>query len=207
MRPVIRIHNGEYGDGMLSLVTPLEKDSRKWSDVICFNTADPSDENEYKVTTDFMDSVDSPSSILVKDFGTLLEDYLRHPESKSLGPDGPPCTGRTRGLLHRMHIVAGEIKRISKECPRGLEEGDEPTEVMEFEPIQYSEKKTPKGMVQPSNWHVGLLRKVGYRSLIRLGCSRWFLDKVRDREFMRAAALRDYERAVREYKLAKRKRP
>lgn len=44
-----------------------------------------------------------------------IEEYIRHPEAKSLGPDGKPCTTETRGLLQRAHITAGRIRYIDKE--------------------------------------------------------------------------------------------
>jgi hypothetical protein len=141
---------------------------------------------------------------LVVTFGEYLDDYIRHPESKSLRPDGERCTGRTVGLLERDHVIAGEIIRVGKEGPRGLEEGDEPTEVMEFESVEYRErtKKTPhKDMVQPTIGHVQQLRKIGYPALIREGCSKRFLLKIRSRAFVRYLALRDFEKAVRECKL------
>ncbi len=204
MRPILRKHNCGDGESMLSLVCPFEKDSSRWSHAICFNTADPSDKNEYNITTNLRDTIVNPwQHIWVKDFETLLSDYICHPESKSLGPDGQRCTGRTVGLLERDHVIAGEIIRIGKEGPRGLEEGDEPTEVMEFESQEYTEpKKTKKhpDMVQPTIGHVQQLRKIGYRKLIQTGCSRKFLNKIRSRSFVREVALRDFERAVRECK-------
>jgi hypothetical protein len=103
MRPVAQKHNAGHGETALSLVTPLETDPNAWSSVECFNTADPSDNNTCRFTTNIMDTVDSPDSIWVKNFETLLCDYIKHPESKSLGPDGKDCTGRTCGLLQRRH--------------------------------------------------------------------------------------------------------
>jgi len=105
------------------------------------------------------------------------------------------------GLLERDHVIAGEIIRVGKEGPRGLEEGDEPTEVMDFESVEYHEKKPPKkDMVQPTIGHVRQLKKIGYRNLVHCGCSMRFLSKISSRAFMRDIALRDFERAVREYK-------
>ena len=198
MRPVAHKHNAGRGETALSLVTRLVTDSSAWASVECFNTADPSDENVYRITTDIMDTVDSPGSIWVKNFETLLLDYIAHPESKSLGPDGKDCTGRTCGLLQRRHIYAEEIERIGKELPRGLEEGDNPSEVMEFEPVKYAEQTTRKDMVQPSKKHVQQLRRIGYRKLMRSGCSQRFLQKIQRREFIRAEYLHEFEKHVRE---------
>jgi hypothetical protein len=199
MRPMLSdFHKGEN----VSLVCPLESDPTKWIDSICTNVSDPSDKTEYRLTTDAMMVAENPWEYKkVKTFEDVLNEYIQHPESKSLGPDGKRCTGSTVGLLGRDHVIAGEIKRTSKECPRGLEEGDEPSEVMEFSPTIYTEKKpAKKDMVQPTIGHVRQLKKIGYRKLIKHGCGRKFLDKIRDRAFMRDLALWDFERAVREYK-------
>jgi hypothetical protein len=199
MRPVVAGIDRER----VSLVCPFESNPNKWIDSVCTNAANPTDKTSYHLITDY--SLCGPTDVCVAvTYGEMLENYIHHPESKSLGPDGQRCTGRTVGLLKRDHVIAGEITRISKECPRGLEEGDEPTEVMEFESVEYKEKikKTPrKDMVQPTIGHVHQLRKIGYPALIRAGCSRRFLDKICHRAFMRAVALRDFERAVRECKL------
>lgn len=203
MRPMLSsFHDGEN----ISLVCPFESDPHKWIDSVCTNAADPSDKTEYRLTTDAMVMAENPWQYkLVKTFEEMFCEYIQHPESKALGPDGKRCTGSTVGLLERDHVIAGEIKRTSKECPRGLEEGDEPSEVMDFAPIVYTEKKpTRKNMVQPTIGHVRQLRKIGYRKLIEQGCSRHFLNKIRSRAFMQYLALWDFERAVRECKSQRR---
>jgi hypothetical protein len=48
-------------------------------------------------------------------YAHMIEEYIRHPEAKSLGPDGTPCMAETRGLLQRAHITAGRIRYIDKE--------------------------------------------------------------------------------------------
>ncbi len=48
-------------------------------------------------------------------YAHMIEEYIRHPEAKSLGPDGKPCTVETRGLLQRAHITAGRVRYIDKE--------------------------------------------------------------------------------------------
>jgi hypothetical protein len=213
MRPVLRIHNAAYGDDTLSLVSPLEDDASKWANAECFNTSDPSDTHTYKITTNMLDTIEHPERIFVKDFETLLRGYLTRIEYKSLGAGGAPCRSDTRGLLQRMHIVAGKIKRIGKECPFGIEDTDQPTEIMEFATTEYNEPDKKKDrlaalkkngdMVQPTIKHFNDLRKIGYRNLIHAGCSRRFLNKIKHREFVRAIALREYERAVRECKSSK----
>ena len=55
----------------------------------------------------------------------MIEEYVRHPEAKSLGPDGNPCTAETCGLLQRAHITAGEIRYIDKESSSMWAQGDD----------------------------------------------------------------------------------
>ena len=202
MRPIIhRMHGPD-----VSMVCPFESDPAKWVTLTCTNAADPSDKTSYSLLTD-PSQFERTDQCIVETFESMLCDYIHHPEAKSLGPDGKRCTGRTVGLLERDHVIADEIKRISKECPRGLEEGDEPSEVMEFEPVIYHEKKpAKKDMVQPTIGHVAQLKKIGYKNLVQCGCSTKFLSKINKRAFMRNVALRDFERAVREYKLRRNKK-
>jgi hypothetical protein len=57
--------------------------------------------------------------------GHMIEEYIRHPEAKSLGPDGNPCTPDTRGLLQRAHITAGRVRYIDKETSSMWAQGDD----------------------------------------------------------------------------------
>jgi hypothetical protein len=58
-------------------------------------------------------------------YAHMIEEYIRHPEAKSLGPDGNPCTEYTRGLLQRAHITAGQIRYIDKETSSMWSHGDD----------------------------------------------------------------------------------
>jgi len=58
-------------------------------------------------------------------YAHMIEEYIRHPEAKSLGPDGKPCTAETRGLLQRAHITAGRIRYIDKETSSMWAQGDD----------------------------------------------------------------------------------
>ena len=59
---------------------------------------------------------------------------------KSLGPDGTPCKAETRGLLKRVHVIAGEIRYVGKETDRKWEEGDE-ISILEFKTTEYGRSK------------------------------------------------------------------
>jgi hypothetical protein len=58
-------------------------------------------------------------------YSHMIEEYIRHPEAKSLGPDGEPCTEDTRGLLQRAHITAGQIRYVDKETSSMWSQGDD----------------------------------------------------------------------------------
>jgi hypothetical protein len=59
-------------------------------------------------------------------FGTIISQYVKHPEYKSLAPDGKPCDGNTRGLLHRYPVTANpEFHLIGKETERGWEQAED----------------------------------------------------------------------------------
>jgi hypothetical protein len=74
-------------------------------------------------------------------FAHMIEDYIRHPEAKSLGPDGKSCTAETRGLLQRAHITAGNIRYIDKETSSMWAQGDDlsvlPDDETGFRVIEY----------------------------------------------------------------------
>jgi hypothetical protein len=51
----------------------------------------------------------------VKSYRDVLQEYATHPEPKSAGADGRPCTRSTRGLLTRRHVHAASIYYVGKE--------------------------------------------------------------------------------------------
>lgn len=93
----------------------------------------------------------------------ILAQYLRHPEVKSLAPDGSACVGSTRGLLRRASICAGEVIPIGKESDRSWEQGEDPS-MVDFKLKEYG--KTSKllvaGVADRKRW-----AKAGVRELMR----------------------------------------
>jgi hypothetical protein len=61
--------------------------------------------------------------VIPQTFGYILRLYPLHPESKSLAPDGTPCTGHTRGLLQRVYVTAGQHHYTGKETDRKWDSG------------------------------------------------------------------------------------
>jgi hypothetical protein len=53
--------------------------------------------------------------VRVKSYEDVLEEYRRHPEVKSAGPEGLPCTEATVGLLQPRDVFVNEIVHIGKE--------------------------------------------------------------------------------------------
>ena len=73
---------------------------------------------------------------LAQTFEMVFAQYIRHPESKSLAPDGAVCQAETTGLLKRAHVVAGDIRYVGKETDRKWEKGEDMS-VLEFAATEY----------------------------------------------------------------------
>jgi hypothetical protein len=97
------------------LIAPYELDPRKWDELewIDLYTGTP------KVVSTTGDP--NPDVVRIKTYRDVLGLHATHPEPKSLGPDGQPCTRSTRGLLQRRPVTVTTITLIGKESHR-LEE-------------------------------------------------------------------------------------
>lgn len=71
---------------------------------------------------------------------TLPNAYVNNAESKFNGPDGNQCYPWTRGILQRMHVVAGKHRYCGKEFKRKLEQGPVDHEV-EFQCKVYENRR------------------------------------------------------------------
>ncbi len=91
----------------LTLLTPFNKNREEWTHSLCVNTRDGKSYH-----------LDNLSRADVISLGDILCGYARHPEIKSLGPDGKKCEAHTRGLLRRMKINGGLQYPIGKEVSR-----------------------------------------------------------------------------------------
>lgn len=104
--------------------------------------------------------------------------------------------------MQRAHIVAGKHRHIGKESDRRWEEADE-LESLSYAPVEFElpgTKPTREELVRASESLIRKVRKIGIRELVRFGYSRRALDKICRREFVKESTLREYERAVQEYK-------
>lgn len=74
------------------------------------------------ITTRPFDGHPLTEEVRVRTYRDLLEDFLKHPESKSLAPGGGRVVGSTKGLLQRRPVTSlPQIARIGKEANK-LEE-------------------------------------------------------------------------------------
>ena len=123
-------------------------------------------------------------------FDLMFAQYWRHPEFKSLGPDGMPCTVHARGLLKRCPITASGFRLIGKETERGWEQDDDISTLL------------------PALLHYDLPRAVGTRlqELLRktpldvleaaTGLSRHTLVRARQGQKIHARSMRELSRAI-----------
>jgi hypothetical protein len=102
-------------------ITPYESDRKKWSTLLGVNLFDG---NSHQIALQHTVNQDK---VIPESFRILFSKYLNKPETKSLAPDGMPCTGSTRGLLQRARITAGKLVPVGKETDRRWEQGEDPS--------------------------------------------------------------------------------
>jgi hypothetical protein len=158
----------------------------------------------YALTTSFT-STEFGKGAVVEIFENLFYRYMQHPEAKSLGPNGKPCKGDTRGLLGRAHIIAGKHRRIGKESDRRWEEGDDLESLM-YLPVEYEqqgEHADATCLVLPSERLIRKIKQIGIRELVRFGYARRVLDKICRREGINIFKLREFEQTFKAYQRIK----
>jgi len=121
-------------DENILLVCPFSSKQKEWFDLTCVNVHSG---NGYKLINcrDHSDNIPQ-NAVFPSQFSRLLLQYQRHPEAKSLAPDGTPCQPETTGLLKRAHVIAGDIRYVGKETDRKWEEGED-LSVLEFAATEY----------------------------------------------------------------------
>ena len=112
-------------------------------------------------------------------YAHMMEEYIRHPEAKSLGPNGKPCTPETRGLLKRAHITAGQIRYIDKETSSMWAQSDDLTVISDddevgFRVVEYG--KSRRVVLPDSLKHK--IENMGLRELRRRGIGQHTIEKA-----------------------------
>ena len=118
------------------LACEFSSKQERWFDMKCVNIHSG---KKYKMV-DCTKENPPYNVVFPSQFARLLIEFQEHPESKSLAPDGGPCTAETRGLLQRAHIFAGEFRYVGKETDRKWEEGDD-ISVLEFKATEFGRSK------------------------------------------------------------------
>jgi hypothetical protein len=138
---------------------------------------------------------------VVETFENLFYRYMQHPEAKSLGPDGKPCKGDTRGLLGRAHIIAGKHRRIGKESDRRWEEGDD-LESLIYIPVEYEQPGQEEGdpsLTRASERLIRKIKEIGIRKLVRSGLGLRILQKICRRTLLKSETLLHYRQRIDQY--------
>jgi hypothetical protein len=120
--------------GSFNFIVPFEADRRKWKGLEGINLRN-NRAYQIRMVPDGKGTTVVPDSLRI-----ILSQYLRHPEAKSLAPNGGRCTGNTRGLLRRTSVVAGRIVSVGKETDRHWEQGEDPS-MVDFKMKEYGRSK------------------------------------------------------------------
>lgn len=172
-----------------TLITSFSSERDQWMRSKCINIHD-CQSPVYELTDEY-DGIKA----LPKNFFMLLDSYQKHPEAKSLGPDGRPCEFDTRGLLHRAHIVANwPPVYIGKESDRHWEEGDD-LSLLEFKAIEY--RRT--GSAVADDEQLARIAKVPKREFMRRAVNQHTLEKVCRRKPVRTIKLAKCLKVLEEY--------
>lgn len=102
-------------DFPITLLGIFEKNSARWEKMPYINIHDGS--------THALKPPTLP--VLPQTFGMVLSQYVRHPEFKSLTPEGYACKSDSQGLLKRYPVTASEFHLIGKETERGWEQSED----------------------------------------------------------------------------------
>ena len=159
--PILSETFGGYPKGFdkssFVFITPFESDRKKWNSLWGVNLIDG---QSHQIA---MKSTGNQDKVIPDSFRILLRKYLGKPETKSLAPDGTPCTGATCGLLQRARIIAGKLVPVGKETDRRWEQGEDPS--MVDSDMYIYEKRTKLVIADPSErkkWSA-----IGVRRLMR----------------------------------------
>jgi hypothetical protein len=163
----------------LTLVTSYTSNRSDWLNSECVNIFDGEIYHLALKQTSKLDRV------IPRTYGHMLYLYTKHPEAKSLAPDGTPCTCETRGLLRRCSVVAASRRYVGKETDRRWEQGED-LSLVEFKTVEYQGSKH----VLASDEIKQQILKAGIRKLERdAGISHHTLRKILKGECVRRNTL------------------
>ena len=134
-------------------------------------------------------------------YAHTMEEYILHPEAKSLSPDGKPCTAQTHGLLQRAHITAGGIRYIDKETSCMWAQGDDLSVISDddeigFRMIEYGRSRK---VVLPDSLKREIQEDKLQRELRRQGIGQHTIEKAL-RGHVRARTFRKIVEVINAYR-------
>jgi hypothetical protein len=118
-----------------TLIAAFTKDRNAWLTLPCIDVADGT-EYELSLAHDTR-----RSKVIPQTYGYVLHLYPYREESKSLAPDGSACVARTRGVLQRASVIAGQQHFVGKETDRRWEFGDD-LSVLRSKSMEYLPRTT-----------------------------------------------------------------
>jgi hypothetical protein len=99
----------------ITLLGPFEKNVARWREMPYINIHDGNTHTLKPPTI----------PVIAQTFETVFSQYVRHPEYKSIAPDGGPCKADSHGLLRRYPVTASKFHLIGKETERGWEQAED----------------------------------------------------------------------------------
>jgi hypothetical protein len=127
-------HPADVDNSRFTLVTSFTSKRSEWLESECINIFDGKVYQLSLVQTAQLDKV------IPRTYAHVLYLYTKHPEAKSLAPDGTPCTCDTQGLLQRSSVVAASRRYVGKETDRRWEQGED-LSLVEFTSFEYQRSK------------------------------------------------------------------
>jgi hypothetical protein len=147
-------------DEKVLLVCAYSSKQKEWMSLPCINVYDG---KQYGMLNCRKTNGNVPYNVVFpSQFAHLVIQYEKHPEAKSLAPDGSACKRETKGLLKRVHVIAEEIRYVGKETDRKWEEGDE-ISLLDFSATEYGRK----GKVVASEEVKSAIQKIGINRCAR----------------------------------------
>jgi len=127
-------HPADVDNSRFTLVTSFTSKRSEWLKSECINIFDG------KVYQLALEQTAKLDKVIPRTYAHVLYLYTKHPEAKSLAPDGSPCTCDTRGLLQRSSVVAASRRYVGKETDRRWEQGED-LSLVEFTSVEYQQSK------------------------------------------------------------------
>jgi hypothetical protein len=171
-----------------TLITPFTKQRERWLEAECINVCDG---KIYRLAASQSAKLDKA---IPQTFGYVLRLYPYHPESKSLAPDGTPCSATTRGLLQRAHVAAGKFRYVGKETDRRWEQGED-LSLTTFSPVEYS--ASGKMAVADAPLLEELSKRPMREMMRKTGLSQHTLEGIRNGKAVRSRTLAILKQSLR----------